>query len=122
MIAARTHTDLFEDVAPSVHIHKGWGERLKVMYDPNRLSRICSVSRGLRIKEGSLEDYRRLAEFHYGSIAFPVDLFTVPRYELSSHMERIKPPINPNLRLQKEIDRRGLPKAFCLSFRSCAWT
>jgi len=27
VIAATTHTDLFEDLAPSVHIHKGWGKR-----------------------------------------------------------------------------------------------
>ena len=56
VIAATTHTDLLEDLAPSVHVHKGWGERLKVRYDPNRLNKICSVSRGLRIDEGSLED------------------------------------------------------------------
>ena len=65
VIAATTHTDLFEDLAPSVHIHKGWGRRLQVRYYPNRLNRTCSVAKDLRIEEGTLEDYKRLAEFHY---------------------------------------------------------
>ena len=65
VIAATTHTDLFEDTAPSVHIHKGWGQRLKVKYHPNSPNKICRVTRALRVEEGSLEDYKRLSEFHY---------------------------------------------------------
>jgi len=30
VIAATTHTDLFDDLAPIVHIHKGWGKRIEV--------------------------------------------------------------------------------------------
>ncbi|MDH5462345.1 MAG: ATP-binding cassette domain-containing protein, partial [Candidatus Bathyarchaeota archaeon] len=30
VVAATTHTDLFEDLAPSVHIHKGWGKKVQV--------------------------------------------------------------------------------------------
>jgi len=36
VIVATTHTDLFEDLKPSVHIHKQFGkelERLKRIYD-----------------------------------------------------------------------------------------
>lgn len=65
VLAATTHTDLFEDLAPSVHIHKGWGRRVEVKYYPNMLNRICSITRGLTIEEGSVKDYKRLAEFHY---------------------------------------------------------
>jgi ABC-type ATPase with predicted acetyltransferase domain len=65
VIVATTHTDLFEDLAPSVHIHKGWGKRLEVHYYPNRERMVCSVARGLRVEEGSLEDYEALAPFHY---------------------------------------------------------
>jgi ABC-type ATPase with predicted acetyltransferase domain len=65
VIVATTHTDLFEDLAPSVHIHKGWGKRLEVHYYPNRERVVCSVARGLRVEEGSLEDYEALAPFHY---------------------------------------------------------
>ncbi|MCW3981736.1 MAG: ABC transporter ATP-binding protein, partial [Candidatus Bathyarchaeota archaeon] len=65
VVAATTHVDLFEDLAPSVHIHKGWGKKVQVKYYPNRLNKVCSVSRGLRIEEATMEDYRQLAEFHY---------------------------------------------------------
>ena len=71
VLAATTHTDLFEDLAPSVHIHKGWGKRLGIKYYPNRKNEACSVARGLRIVEGSIEDYKRLAEFHYRSSRHP---------------------------------------------------
>jgi len=65
VIAATTHTDLMEDLAPSVHIHKGWGRRVEVKYYPNKLRKRCTVTKGLRIEEGDIKDYKRLAEFHY---------------------------------------------------------
>ena len=65
VIVATTHTDLFEDLAPSVHIVKGWGKRLEVHYYPNHERRVCSVARGLRVEEGTREDYEQLAPFHY---------------------------------------------------------
>ena len=71
VLAATTHTDLFEDLAPSIHIHKGWGKRISVKYYPNKLNRVCSVTRNLHIEEGTLEDYKRLAEFHYRSQRYP---------------------------------------------------
>jgi len=74
VLAATTHTDLLEDLAPSVYIHKGWGKRIKVKYYPNKINKVCSVTRNLRIEEGSLEDYKRLAEFHYRSSGHPPPL------------------------------------------------
>jgi len=71
VLAATTHTDLFEDLAPSVHIHKGWGKRISIKYYPNKLNKVCSVARNLHIEEGTLEDYKRLAEFHYRSQRHP---------------------------------------------------
>jgi len=65
VIVATTHMDLLEDFGPSVHIHKGWGKRLEVRYFPNNLRQVCTVARGFGIEEGSMEDYKRLAEFHY---------------------------------------------------------
>jgi len=35
VVAATTHTDLFEDLAPSVHIHKRFGREIDVKYYPN---------------------------------------------------------------------------------------
>jgi len=65
VIAATTHTDLFEDLAPSVHIHKGWGKRLQIKYCQNTLNEFCSVTSDLQIEEGTMQDYMQLAEFHY---------------------------------------------------------
>jgi len=84
VIAATTHTDLFEDLAPSVHIHKGWGKKLEVKYHPNRLNTVCTVTQGLKIQEGSLEDYKQLAEFHYRNPEthpLPLKIFTLKRLD-----------------------------------------
>jgi ABC-type transport system involved in cytochrome c biogenesis ATPase subunit len=67
VLAATTHTDLFEDLAPSVHIHKRFGKEIQVRYFPNSLNRECSLLREIKIEQGSLADYRVLAEFHYRS-------------------------------------------------------
>jgi ABC-type transport system involved in cytochrome c biogenesis ATPase subunit/GNAT superfamily N-acetyltransferase len=82
VLAATTHTDLFDDLAPSVHIQKGWGKRLEVKYYHNRLNKICSVTHGLRIEEGIMEDYKQLAEFHYrnpDTQPLPLKIFSLRR-------------------------------------------
>jgi GNAT superfamily N-acetyltransferase len=56
---------LFDDLAPTVHIHKGWGKRLETKYYPDNAITECTVTKDLTITEGTLEDYRKLAEFHY---------------------------------------------------------
>ena len=35
VVAATTHTDLFEDLRPSVHIHKRFGKEIQVKYLPD---------------------------------------------------------------------------------------
>lgn len=65
VIVATTHTDLFEDLKPSVHIHKRFGRELEVNYYPNNLNRECSLVREMRVEKGSIEDYRKLSVFHY---------------------------------------------------------
>ncbi|MEM3628324.1 MAG: ATP-binding cassette domain-containing protein [Candidatus Bathyarchaeia archaeon] len=67
VIAATTHTDLFEDLNPSVHIHKRFGKELTVKYYPNVPAKECSLIREMRIEEGTTEDWRKLAHFHYRS-------------------------------------------------------
>jgi len=59
VFAATTHTDLFEDLKPSVHIHKRFGREIKVNYYPNNVNRECSIEKGTRA------DYKQLAHFHY---------------------------------------------------------
>jgi len=65
MIAATTHTDLFRDLAPSVHIHKRFGKEIEVHYFPNEINKTCSLTREMHVAEGSIEDYHKLSGFHY---------------------------------------------------------
>jgi ABC-type lipoprotein export system ATPase subunit/GNAT superfamily N-acetyltransferase len=65
VLAATTHTDLLEDLKPSVHIHKRYGKELEVNYYPNKLNRECSLMKEMRVEEGSVPDYRKLSVFHY---------------------------------------------------------
>lgn len=67
VLAATTHTDLFEDLKPSVHIHKRFGREIEVKYFPNEINKTCSLSRAMCIAEGCRVDYDRLAGFHYRS-------------------------------------------------------
>jgi len=65
VLAATTHTDLLEDLKPSVHIHKRFGKEIQVQYYPNEINKECSLVREMRIEQGTLQDYKRLAGFHY---------------------------------------------------------
>jgi ABC-type lipoprotein export system ATPase subunit/GNAT superfamily N-acetyltransferase len=81
VLAATTHTDLFEDLNPSVHIHKRFGKEITVNYYPNVPAKECSLIREMRIEEGTFEDWRKLAHFHYRShkIAGPRKIFRLVR-------------------------------------------
>lgn len=65
VVAATTHKDLFEDLAPSVHIHKRFGKEIMVKYHNNRYTPECTLVREMRVEEGSREDYEELVQFHY---------------------------------------------------------
>ena len=64
-LAATTHTDLFEDLRPSVHIHKRFGREITVQYFPNEINKTCSLIQEMHIEEGTRQDYKKLAGFHY---------------------------------------------------------
>jgi len=83
VLAATTHTDLFEDLNPSVHIHKRFGKEITVNYCPNKPTKECSLIHEMRIEEGTTEDWRKLAGFHYRSheIAAPRKIFCLKRGE-----------------------------------------
>lgn len=80
-ILATTHNDLEEDLAPSIRIHKGWGREIHVDYRPNELNRVCSVTRGIKIREGSIKDYKKLAYLHYRStgVTFPIKFYAMEK-------------------------------------------
>lgn len=67
VLVATTHTDLFEDLNPSVHIHKRFGKEIEVRYYPNEPAKESSLTREIRIEEGTRSDYELLAGFHYRS-------------------------------------------------------
>jgi ABC-type lipoprotein export system ATPase subunit/GNAT superfamily N-acetyltransferase len=81
VLAATTHTDLFEDLNPSVHIHKRFGREIRVKCYPNNPAKECSLTREMRVIEGTTEDWRKLAGFHYRShkIAGPRKIFCLKR-------------------------------------------
>jgi ABC-type lipoprotein export system ATPase subunit/GNAT superfamily N-acetyltransferase len=81
VIAATTHTDLLEDLKPSVHIHKRYGKEIAVKYYPNMPAPECSLLREMRVEEGTTKDWRELAAFHYRShrIAAPRKIFCLKR-------------------------------------------
>jgi ABC-type lipoprotein export system ATPase subunit len=65
VLAATTHNDLFEDLKPSVHIHKRFGKEIEVNYYPNQINKQCSLVREMLIEEGLMTEYKKLAVFHY---------------------------------------------------------
>ena len=81
VLAATTHTDLFQDLNPSVHIHKRFGKEITVNYYPNTPAKECSLIKEMRIEQGSTEDWHKLASFHYRShkIAAPRKIFRLMR-------------------------------------------
>ncbi|MEM1602827.1 MAG: ABC transporter ATP-binding protein [Candidatus Bathyarchaeia archaeon] len=67
VIVATTHTDLFEDLSPSIHIHKRFGREVTVKYYPSQPTKECSLVKEMRVEEGTYEDWKKLAYFHYRS-------------------------------------------------------
>jgi len=81
VLAATTHTDLFEDLNPSVHIHKRFGKEICIVYYTNEPARECSLIKEMHVEQGATEDWRRLAGFHYRShkIVGPRKIFCLKR-------------------------------------------
>ena len=65
VIAATTHGDLFEDLAPSVDIHKRFGEEIQIDYYPNIAKAVCTLIKEMKVEEGTRKDWIKLCRFHY---------------------------------------------------------
>jgi len=97
LVVATTHTDLEEDLNPSIVIRKGWGEEIEVDYRENREAPGCSVSDEVAIRPGSREDYKGLSHFHYRDSRVPVPhkFFAMEREgELIGVIAYCYPPVN----------------------------
>jgi len=79
VVAATTHVDLFEDLAPSVHIHKRFGKEISVNYYPNKARIQCSLLEEMTVEEGTYQDWKQVAGFHYRShrVAFMQKIFVL---------------------------------------------
>jgi len=65
VIVATTHSDLQEDLKPSVLVRKRFGEEIKIDYYPNEPAAECSLMREMRVEEGTKADWQKLSGFHY---------------------------------------------------------
>ena len=73
--------DLFEDLAPSVHIHKRFGREVTVNYYPNEPKLQCSLLEEMAVEEGTYADWKQVSGFHYRShrVAFIQKIFVLKR-------------------------------------------
>jgi len=83
VIAATTHSDLLEDLAPSVHVHKRFGQEIQISYSENKPAAECSLIREMRIEPGTISDWHKLSTFHYRGhlVAGPRKIFRLTRGE-----------------------------------------
>jgi ABC-type ATPase with predicted acetyltransferase domain len=72
VIAATTHSDLQEDLKPSVLVWKRFGEEIQINYYPNEPAAECSLIQEMRVEEGTREDWQKLCSFHYRGHKFAV--------------------------------------------------
>jgi ABC-type transport system involved in cytochrome c biogenesis ATPase subunit/GNAT superfamily N-acetyltransferase len=81
VLAATTHADLFEDLNPSVHVHKRFGKEIAVNYHPNVVAAECSLVKEMHVEQGSFADWQALASFHYRShrVPAPRKIFVLKR-------------------------------------------
>jgi ABC-type ATPase with predicted acetyltransferase domain len=81
VIAATTHSDLKEDLKPSVLVRKRFGEEIQINYYPNEAATECSLTREMKVEEGTKEDWQKLSSFHYRGhkVAVPRKIFRLVR-------------------------------------------
>jgi ABC-type ATPase with predicted acetyltransferase domain len=81
VIAATTHSDLQEDLKPSVLIRKRFGEQIQINYYPNTPAPECSLTKEMKIEQGTKQDWKKLSAFHYRGhgISVPRKIFRMVR-------------------------------------------
>jgi GNAT superfamily N-acetyltransferase len=64
-----------------VHIHKRYGKEIAVRHRPHAQANKCSLTRQMRVEQGTLQDYKALSQFHYraGRCPPPRKIFVLKR-------------------------------------------
>ncbi len=65
VIAATTHNDLQEDLAPNVLVQKRFGKEISISYYPDAKTSQCSLIKEMTIEPGTIQDWHNLSQFHY---------------------------------------------------------
>lgn len=97
LLVATTHTDLGDDLNPSIRIHKGWAQEISVDYRKNEEAPNCTVTQDVAIREGSMKDYKKLSYLHYRQeeSRFTLKIFAMERQgELIGVITYNAPPIS----------------------------
>ena len=81
LIAATTHGDLARDLAPSIHVVKGWGKEINTEYSRGAAAPRCTVTDDVAVEEASKKDYQRLSYLHYrgGRVTAPLKYYRMTR-------------------------------------------
>ncbi len=81
VIVATTHSDLAEDLKPSVLIRKRFGEEINIDYYPNTPATECSLTKEMKIELGTKQDWKKLSTFHYRGhgVSVPRKIFRMVR-------------------------------------------
>lgn len=67
VIIATTHTDLKEDLNPSIYIYKKYNNEIKTEYNDNTPSKSCSILKNIKFEKCTKLEYEELSKFHYKS-------------------------------------------------------
>jgi len=81
VIVATTHDDLFDDLKPSVYVHKRFGKEIETRYYSNSGATECSLIREMKVEEGNRDSWRELSGFHYRghNLSVPRKIFRLVR-------------------------------------------
>jgi len=81
VIVATTHEDIFDDLKPSVYVHKRFGKEIETRYYPNNAATECSLNSEMKVEEGNRDSWRELCGFHYRghNLSVPRKIFRLVR-------------------------------------------
>jgi ABC-type transport system involved in cytochrome c biogenesis ATPase subunit/GNAT superfamily N-acetyltransferase len=91
VLCATCMTDLGDDLAPNVRVDKRYNSEIKVTYNADAKARGCSLVTEMVVEQGTKDDWKALAEFHYRShnVMIPLKIMRLVRWTPEMH-ERCK--------------------------------